>query len=222
MSDLRVEAVIFDLDGTLIDSKDVMRAAYMQAYAEVVGDSQPPPFSEYRKHLGRSFPEIMRRMGLPLDMQPVFVRESIRQMHRIALFDGVRSMLEQLSRRGIPMAIATGKDHARTCQILEHLGLSQYFAMVVGSDDVKHPKPAPDMALRIAEALDLDAAETLFVGDAVSDLECGRSAGMRVALATWDDPEREARAFAGAVHLAHPHDLLSHLRLKERADTSVD
>ncbi|UXH76103.1 HAD-IA family hydrolase [Roseateles amylovorans] len=208
MAEPQVRAVVFDLDGTLIDSKDVMRHAYLQAYEEVVGEGEAPPFSDYCKYLGRSFPEIMRLMGLPLAMQPVFVRESIRQMHRIAVFDGVRPMLQALSRRRIPMAIATGKDRARTRQILDHLALSDHFAMVVGSDDVSAPKPAPEMALTIARTLRLDCASTLFVGDSMADLACGRSAGMRTGLATWDDPGPEARGVDHAIHLHHPNDVL--------------
>ena len=66
-------AVIFDLDGVLVDSTDVMRQAFSLAYAEVVGPG-PAPFAEYNRHLGRYFPDIMRIMGLPLEMEEPFVR----------------------------------------------------------------------------------------------------------------------------------------------------
>ncbi|AOK15029.1 MULTISPECIES: HAD-IA family hydrolase [Burkholderia cepacia complex] len=208
-----LSAVIFDLDGTLIDSKDVMRSAYFAAYDEVVGDGAPPPFSEYCRYLGQSFPNIMRQMGLPLEMHAAFKRESIRNMHRVRVFDGIVAMLEALSLRRVPMAIATGKDHARAVALLEHLRIDCHFAMVLGSDDVPNQKPAPDMALRIADALALTPADTLFVGDAAADLECGARAGMKTALALWDHPPAHVLAMPVDVRFAAPADLLSLLRM---------
>lgn len=190
-----LSAVIFDLDGTLIDSKDVMRRAYMTAHAEVFGSTRAaPPFSEYCKYLGCSFPEIMRRLGLPAEpMYEVFARESTRLIGDIRMFDGVSEMLGHLYGSGVPMAIATGKFEKRTRQILDHLGISRYFAVVIGSDMVSRPKPAPDMALMIAERMHLDPSKTLFVGDAVADIECGNAAGMVSALAAWDAPTEVVR-----------------------------
>ena len=207
-----VSALIFDLDGTLIDSKDVMRNAYFTAYEEVVGDNAPPPFSEYCRYLGQSFPTIMRQMGLPMEMHAVFMRESVRNMRQVSLFEGVLPMLEELKRRKVPLAIATGKDHARAAALLEYLEVDRHFAMVVGSDDVPYQKPAPDMALSILRRLDLNPAETLFIGDAVADLACGRNAGVMTALAKWDRPAAEVLMHPADFHLEHPSDILSLLR----------
>jgi AHBA synthesis associated protein len=204
-----VSSVIFDLDGTLIDSKEVMRNAYWAAYEEVVGDGCPPPFSEYCRYLGQSFPNIMRQMGLPLEMFPVFKRESARNMHRVRMFDQVPQMLEELAQRGVAMTIATGKDHARAIELLEHLRVGHYFSLVLGSDDVPRQKPAPDMAISILNALDLDPARTLFVGDAVSDIECGQGAGVITALALWDNPSAEVLAHPVDFRLAQPADVLN-------------
>jgi len=216
-----VSAVIFDLDGTLIDSKDVMRGAYFQAYQEIVGDDDAPPFDEYCRHLGRSFPEIMRRMGLPAAMHAVFVRESISNMHKIRLFDGVAAMLGELARRQVPLAIATGKDYARTCSILACLGLDQHFRMVVGSDNVSQPKPAPEMALTIAGKLGLDCASTLFVGDAIADLQCGQRAGMQTALAMWDCPSLDTLRHPADFRFDSPDQILSTLRVDLHANLVV-
>ncbi len=201
-------AVIFDLDGTLIDSKDVMRNAYHAAYEEIVGDGSPPPFSEYCRYLGQSFPNIMRQMGLPLEMFPVFKRESARNMHRVRMFDQVPQMLEELAQRGVAMAIATGKDHARAIALLEHLRVDHYFSIVLGCDDVPRQKPDPDMAFHILDALELDPARTLFVGDAVADLECGQGAGVMTALALWDNPSAEVLAHPADFRLAQPAEIL--------------
>lgn len=218
-----LSAVIFDLDGTLIDSKEVMRRAYFTAHDEVLGTQcSAPPFSEYCKYLGCSFPEIMRRLGLPAEaMHRVFVRESTRMLDEIRLFDGVTKLLQQLDDLGIPMAIATGKDQARTLRILDHLGITGRFSMVVGSDAVARPKPAPDMALAIAAGLQLDPATTLFVGDAVADLQCGQAAGMVSGLATWDAPSEEVLRHPVDLVLAHPSQILPLVGLNSDADLAA-
>jgi AHBA synthesis associated protein len=215
---MKISAVIFDLDGTLIDSMDVMQHAYVTAYHEVVGEGEPPPFSEYCRHLGRSFPEIMRRMGLPVAMHPVFVRESVRNMHKIRLYPGVVTLLEELSGSGVPLAIATGKDHARSSNIAAHLQIEKYFRMILGSDQVACPKPAPEMALRIAAELQLNPAHTLLVGDAMADILCGRSAGMYTALATWSGGCADVQRQAADFQLDRPDQILPLLRV-EYADT---
>lgn len=206
-------AVIFDLDGTLIDSKEVMCVAYLAAHAEIFGlEAEPPPFSDYCKYLGQGFPYIMRQLGLPLQMEPVFVRESARNIHRVSLFPGISALLDELARRGIPMAIATGKSHERAIQLLDHLQIQSYFAAVLGYDDVPHPKPAPDMVLAIVDQLSLNPERTLFVGDAIADIDCGRAAGVITALACWDQPSREALAGGSDLQLCRPVDLLTHFQ----------
>jgi AHBA synthesis associated protein len=139
-------------------------------------------------------------------------------MSCIRLFDGVTTVLRALSDAGVPMAIATGKDHARTEQILTHLGIVQHFSMIVGSDDVARPKPAPDMALKIVKELRLEPRETLFVGDAVADLECGKAAGMFVGLATWDMPSQEVLRHPSDVVLSYPWQILPLVGLNAYAD----
>jgi len=188
MIDKSISAVIFDLDGTLIDSKSVMQDAYIAAFNEVVGaDKDPPPFSEYCKHLGCSFQEILRRLNLPFEIQSVFERESLSNIHRIRMFENILPMLHCLAERNIPLAIATGKNNARSRKILEHLGIIDYFSRIVGSDDVSKPKPAPDMVLKIISELNLYSTTTLFVGDQVADILCGQAAGVRTAIALWDE-----------------------------------
>jgi len=220
MRERAISAVIFDLDGTLIDSKEVMRRAYFTAHEEVLGTQCiAPPFSEYCRYLGCSFPEIMRRLGLPAEaMHQIFVRESTRMLDEIRLFDGVTTLLQQLDDLGIPMAIATGKDQARTLRILDHLGISDRFSMVVGSDKVSRPKPAPDMALAIVSALQLDPTTTLFVGDAVADLQCGQAAGTVTGLATWDTPSEEVLRHPVDLVLSHPSQILPLVGLNSDAN----
>lgn len=208
-----VRAVIFDLDGVIIDSLPVMRKAYLEAHRVVVG-GEAPPFSEYKKHLGRSFPDIMAQMGLPVAMHAVFKAESNRCIDEIRVFDGMREVLERLKHYNFRLMVATGKDTDRATLILDHLGLSAYFDMVIGSDRVPHPKPAPDMAQLALDRFGLEPRQAVFVGDAVADIRCGAGAGTVTAAALWGEADEAAlREQNPSAVLAEPRDLLVQLEI---------
>ncbi|HEX5406045.1 MAG TPA: HAD-IA family hydrolase [Pseudonocardiaceae bacterium] len=182
--DTDVTAVIFDLDGVLVDTFDVMRQAFSTAYEEVVGGADAP-FDEYNRHLGRYFPDIMRIMGLPAEMEEPFVRESYRLADRATLFDGVAETVGSLRGRGLGLAVATGKAGDRARSLLDQLGLLHQFDHVVGSDEVAHAKPAPDIVWRALDLLGASPDEAMMVGDAVTDLASARAAGVRAVAAVW-------------------------------------
>ncbi|MER7275002.1 HAD-IA family hydrolase [Dactylosporangium sp. NPDC000244] len=205
-----IRAVVFDLDGVLVDSTEVMREAFTVAYAEVVGPG-PAPFAEYNKHLGRYFPDIMRIMGLPLAMQEPFVRESYRLAHRVPLFDGVEEVVQELRERGLGTAIATGKSGERARSLLEQLGVLHLFDHVIGSDEVANPKPAPDIVLHALALLDVPAAHAVMVGDAVTDISSARGANVAAIAALWgESDEAELLAAAPDAVLYKPKDLLTY------------
>ncbi|MER6128796.1 HAD-IA family hydrolase [Streptomyces sp. NPDC001795] len=185
-----VRAVVFDLDGVLVDSFEVMREAFSIAYDEVVGGGEAP-FAEYNRHLGRYFPDIMRIMGLPPEMEEPFVRESHRLAPQVQVFPGVPELLRELHRRGVPMAVATGKAGERARALLGRLGLVDLFDIVIGSDEVSRPKPAPDMVSLAVSVLGARAGHTVMVGDAVTDLHSARGAGVVAAAALWAGVESE-------------------------------
>ncbi|MGC0373848.1 HAD-IA family hydrolase [Streptomyces sp. SAI-229] len=201
-------AVVFDLDGVLVDSFEVMRQAFTVAYAEVVGPGEPP-FREYNRHLGRYFPDIMRIMGLPLEMEEPFVRESYRLAHRVRLFPGVDPLLQELRDRGLRLSVATGKSGPRARSLLDQLGVLPLFDHVIGSDEVARPKPAPDIVLRALDLMEVGAEEAMMIGDALTDLASARSAGVTAVAALWGETaEEEMLAAAPDVVLRRPAELL--------------
>jgi AHBA synthesis associated protein len=203
-----LDAVIFDLDGVLVDSSAVMQEAFAIAYAEVVGADEPP-FGEYRRHLGRYFPEIMQIMGLPAAMEQPFVRESYRLAGQIAVYDGVRPMLTLLYQRGIRTAVATGKSGARARSLLGQLDLLSMFDVVIGSDEVARPKPAPDIVLHALDHLDVPARAAVMIGDAVTDLRSAQAAEVTAAAATWGEgDEAELLAARPDLVLRDPADVI--------------
>ncbi|TWP46945.1 HAD-IA family hydrolase [Lentzea tibetensis] len=177
-------AVIFDLDGVIVDSHDVMRRAFVTAHAEVVGAGEAP-FAEYERHQGRYFTDIMTIMGLPLEMEGPFVRESYRLEGEVAVHDGVRELLAELRTLGFGLAIATGKSGVRARSLLRCLGLLSSFDHVLGSDEVARPKPAPDIVQRALALLGTAPDSAVMVGDAANDVIAARQAGVTAIGALW-------------------------------------
>jgi AHBA synthesis associated protein len=202
-------AVIFDLDGVLVNSFEVMREAFTIAYAEVVGLGRPP-FEEYSRHLGCYFPDIMRIMGLPAEMEAPFVRESYRLAHRVTLCDGAVDTVRTLRERGLGLAVATGKSGPRARSLLDQLGVLSLFDHVIGSDEVARPKPAPDIVMHALSRLGVSPQDAVMIGDAVTDLASARSAGVTAVAALWGEANEAEliRAQPDAV-LREPGELLS-------------
>jgi AHBA synthesis associated protein len=201
-------AVVFDLDGVIVDSMAVMREAFTIAYAEVVGTGDAP-FAEYNRHLGRYFPDIMRIMGLPAEMEEPFVRESYRLSHRVVLFDGVRELVTTLRDSGYGLAVATGKSGPRARALLGELGIVGLFDQVIGSDEIARPKPAPDIVLRALALLDTPSERALMIGDAVTDIESAHGAGVLAVAALWGEADEAELLAAGPdAVLRRPGELL--------------
>lgn len=195
------EAVVFDLDGVLIDSFEVMRRAFALAYREVVGPGRPP-FEEYRTHQGRFFPDIMRLMNLPLEMQEPFVRCSAELVDEIIVYPGVPELLVRLRTAGIPTAVATGKSGARARAVLAAHKLLPLLDTVVGSDEVPRPKPHPDIVIEALRRLGVETpGNALMVGDAVIDIRAGNSAGTVTVAASWGSEDAARLREAGADHV---------------------
>ncbi|GAA4007241.1 HAD-IA family hydrolase [Streptomyces marokkonensis] len=199
--------VIFDLDGVLVDSHEVMGRAFAAAYAEVVG-AGPAPFAEYQRHQGLYFPEIMRRMRLPLEMEEPFVQESYRLADQVPVVEGVADLLQTLRTRGFRLAVATGKAGPRARSLLATLNLIQHFDHVVGSDEVVNAKPAPDIVWRALSLLDAKPDAALMVGDAPADIRSARSAGVTAVAATWATVDEDGLMAAGPDLVIHAPDEL--------------
>lgn len=208
--------VLFDFDGVLIDSLPVMRQALRAAWEEVHGrrcDDFETLFARYREHLGKGFPEIMRALGLPLAMHPPFVAHSRRLAGGVLPCPGAAELLQALRAGGWRLGLATGKDEARTRELLALLGWSAYFEVVLGSDSVGAPKPAPEMAEVFMARTGVPQARLVMVGDAPADLECAQAAGCLSVAALWGyTPAETLRSHAPAFEAESPAALLAWLQ----------
>src|SRR5262249_12336979 len=109
-------AIVFDLDGVLIDSEPLMRFAFAESYRGLWGGGAPP-IEGYLEHMGESFPGIMDPLGLPYTLWEPYRELCRKHVDRIALFPGSRNLLAWGAARNVKLAILTGKDIDRTQQI---------------------------------------------------------------------------------------------------------
>jgi len=211
--------IIFDLDGVLVNSFAVMRQAFALAYREIVGAGDPP-FDEYRQHMGRYFPDIMRDMGLPAELEGPFAGESQRLAGQVEVYDGVPGMLAALRERSLRLAVATGKSGPRARSLLGTVGLLDLFDAVIGSDEVAHPKPAADIVLAALGRLGVAATEAMMVGDAPADMRSAQAAGVYAVAALWGEADAaELLAAAPDAALQRPADILALAPLSVRGRT---
>jgi phosphoglycolate phosphatase len=189
-----VRAVLFDFDGTLADTYPGITASVNHVRA---GHELPPlPEAEVRRHVGRGPAYLMAKTVPVGDLEanlhayrahhPSVMRTGTR------LFPGVAETLAALKRARRQTAVCSNKPVAFTRELLAHFGLAGYLDVVLGPEDVARPKPAPDMLLAALTRLGVAAAEALYVGDMVVDIETARSAGVAVWVVPTGSDERSA------------------------------
>lgn len=186
-----LKAVIFDLDGVLIDSEPLMRFAFEEIYRRMIDQEQQAPIDAYLSHMGESFPQIMDHLGLPHTLWEPYRQLCQKNINRVNLFPEGPILLEKLSALGLKLAVLTGKDRVRTIETLDHFNIRYFFQEVVASDQLRAPKPDPEGILHTLQLLDCATHEAVMIGDSVSDILCAQRAAVTSIAVTWGiKPER--------------------------------
>jgi len=184
----RPRAILYDFDGVLINSLPVMRLAFGAALKETYPDENfdvDALFEIYQTYLGMGFVEIMNKMSLSPDMHAPFRKHSRHLAPYVAMYAGVTDLLNWGSAQRFVQGIATGKDLARSRELLTQLGIINHFTSLYASDSVSNPKPHPEMAERFCKDNNVNPQDVVFIGDASADISCGNAAGCRTAAAKW-------------------------------------
>lgn len=215
--------VLFDLDGTLLDSAPDMLATVNEMRA--ARGMPPMPLSDLRPHVSRGT-SAMSAAAFPgraesevAGMVGEFLEAYEQQLGKHGpLFDGVLELLDALEADGVRWGIVTNKPEYLARRIVPQFGWESRCAVLIGGDTLAERKPHPLPLLHAAGVLGIAPSACVYVGDDARDIEAARAAGMPSVVALWgyraggDDPA----AWGGDVMLESPRDLLDPNRWPER------
>ena len=207
-------AVLFDLDGTLADTIELIVRCYRHTMTVHLGEAPPDerwlagigmPLRDQLKAFARDADEVARMAETYAAFQ--------RTIHdgMVAAYPGAIEVVTALRAQGVPVGIVTSKRHGMAERTLERCGFEGMYDVLVGADDVTRGKPDPEPVVLALSRLQLagQAARTLFVGDSPYDIRAGRAAGTRTAGVLWGPFRKEVLQAEEPDHLlAAPGDLL--------------
>ncbi len=207
-----MRAVIFDLDGTLVDSlRDIA-----DAMDHVLDELELPRRTrdEYERFVGEGARLLVRRsLGDRADLEDEALaafraRYATRMLVHTKPYPGVEAMLASLGQRGVPTAVLSNKPHDATRKIVAALFPAHRFVDVLGHREDAPRKPDPTSAFELARAMGVAPSEVCFVGDTATDVETALGAGMIPIAVLWGMRTREELERAGATRfVAHPSEL---------------
>lgn len=216
-------AVLFDLDGTLVDTLDDIAEAMNHALAAHGLPGHPP--DAYRELVGEGVDRLVER-ALPPDRAELHeeVTAELRDYYvdhmldRSEPYPGIPPLLDALAERGVPMAVLSNKPEEATRWMVRSLLGGWPFAAVVGEVEGVPRKPDPRGALDIAASVGVPPPEWLYLGDTRTDMETARAAGMHPVGALWGFRDRDELLAHGARTLIErPAELLGLLDGAARA-----
>jgi pyrophosphatase PpaX len=184
---------LFDLDGTLIDSIELILRSYRHTLRTHRGVE--PPDELWLRGLGTPIRVQLRQWsedaGEIEAMAQTYTTYNL--AHHDALvrpYDGIVRAVTRLKRRGKQLGLVTSKSRSGAQRGLRVSGIEAAFDVIVGADEVTNPKPHPEPVLLALERLGTNANDAVFVGDSRHDIECGRAAGVATAAALWGPFDR--------------------------------
>ncbi len=195
---------MFDLDGTLIDS----RRDLAESANEMLAAYGAAPLDDHRivSMVGCGAPTLVKRVmtaagiDMPIeDALPRFLSAyDARLTHHTRPYDGIPALLDELGSRQTAMALLTNKPLDQSNRILDAFGLSKHFQWLVGGDGPWPRKPEPDGIMFLMQQAGAAVGETVLIGDSTIDLQTARNAGVRICLARYgfgfaDVPEADLR-----------------------------
>lgn len=201
----KFEAIIFDVDGTLFDSKEAFYIMVSEI-SKILGWKTPEK-EKVIKLIGLPNHEISRKLvsmvNLNLDSEVKKYEALVAKMWEayylpryVKLYPGVKETLNYLKEAGIRMAVVSNGSRSEIPKYLKNGGICEFFQVIITADDVDEPKPSPKPILKALRELGVSEEKCLMVGDTLIDGISAKRAGVKIALLTWGiDSEEEIKKF---------------------------
>lgn len=187
---MELSAVVFDLDGTLVDSREDLATAINAVRREL--GYEPLPVARVVAVVGEGARRLVRR-ALPEEVVGEAFEAAFEEfldryfevcLDRTRPYDGVEALLEAAAAR-LPLGLLTNKPERHTWKVLRGLGLDRWIGETVAGDSLATRKPDPEPLVELARRLGVEPGRVLFVGDRATDGETARRAGAPLALVGW-------------------------------------
>lgn len=198
MSGPRWPVVVFDLDGTLVDSIGLIVESYQHAFTTVIGRRWDE--AEIKSWIGQSLYGAMQR-AVPERADELFAAytewNEANTERLLRVYPGIPGLLADLGTAGVRMGVATSKREEPARWAMQLAGIDHLLPLLVHHDSVSEHKPSPQAVLLAASLLDADPADCVYVGDAAVDVTAAGNAGMTSVAVTWGAGTPESIAAAG-------------------------
>lgn len=175
------KAILFDLDGTLIDSTEPIITGFGEAFTSF--GMRAPDRAKLCSLIGHTLDDMFATLGAPQERVADFIKaykESYAKNYLAGttLLKGAKESLELASKKA-KLAVVTTKTSKYSRILLEHLGVAEFFSAIIGKDDVTNAKPHPEPILKALKALEFESLENAFmIGDTIMDANAAKSAGI--------------------------------------------
>jgi HAD superfamily hydrolase (TIGR01509 family) len=193
----RLKAILFDMDGVLLDSEEYICRAGIMMFKEKGYAVSPGDFLEFtgmgeNRYLGG----VAEKHGIPFDLEKDKARcyeiYGTLVAGRLEPLDGVLEFIDKCRLQGLKMAVASSADPTKIGINLAEIGIpASTFGSIISGLDIEHKKPAPDIFLKAAQNLGVEPTECLVIEDAISGVAAGKAAGARVLALTTTFTARE-------------------------------
>lgn len=181
------QGFLFDLDGTLIDTHELIRQSFRHAATTVLGEQLVDEV--LMANVGQPLMKQMELLGGPDQAQELFetYREYNHARHDefIREYPGIEDVLTELKARGAKLAIVTSKSRETVDMAFDIIPIDRFFDTVVVTDDTENHKPHPQPLLLAMRRLDVTPAESVYIGDSPFDIKAGQAAGAATAAVGW-------------------------------------
>ena len=213
------KTVLFDLDGTLVDTAPDMAAALVILCAEE--NRAPLPYEQVRPVVSNGSVALIRlAFGDVVDEQRLaYLKQRYLDIYQrnlciaSALFDGMDRVLEHIEGNGLNWGVVTNKPGWLTLPLMDSLQLVKRAATIVSGDTTNNSKPHPDPMHHACNEADSNAADCLYIGDARRDIEAGRNAGMKTLVAGYGyiEAAEDVATWGADAIISTPGEILLHL-----------
>ena len=179
------ECVIFDIDGTLLDTEFAVLSSLQRLVFEEL--NKKFSFDELTFALGIPGEIALNKLGITnvpesIDRWNKYLKE---YYHNVSIFKDIKETIVKLDEMGILIGIVTSKTREEYTDDFVPFGISKHFKYVICADDTERHKPNPEPILKYIELSKVDKSKAIYIGDTKYDMECAFSAGVDFALALW-------------------------------------